>query len=195
MSCTLVVKLLFTIKSSKMKKLLFAISTILVALNSYSQEGPLDKGQVIINPGVGLGSYLGTKSETYKVPPLSVSVEYALSDQVTIGGIAGYYASKYVNRRLDLDYTYSHKVFGARLNYYYDIGKKLDLYGGAGLGYNVVGFKTSYDDNLFDDDLSTSGVFYTLHVGTRYHFSKRLGAFAELGYGFAILNFGLSLKL
>lgn len=177
-----------------------AICTIIFVAymaTSFAQEGPLTKGDVKVNAGIGIGSFLGSKNETATVPPLSISIEYALNDAITIGGIAGYYASEYRYKSSFYSYHYqfTHKLLGARLNYYYDLGEKLDVYGGGGLGYNIVGFKTKSSSSSLDDyDASESGIFYTLHVGGRYNFSKKMGAFAELGYGFTALNLGLTIN-
>ena len=43
--------------------------------------------------------------------------------------------------------------------------------------------------------VATSGINWTLFLGGRYFFTEKIGAFAELGYGFYNLNLGVTFKL
>ena len=42
---------------------------------------------------------------------------------------------------------------------------------------------------------SVGGLVYAGFIGARYYFTPKLAAMAELGYGIAILNIGVSFKL
>jgi hypothetical protein len=90
------------------------------------------------------------------------------------------------------------KVFGfyGRLNAHLPIGDKLDIYGGAGLGYlykidnynddNPAGSTTSHKTSVLDFD-------YQLTVGARYMVKDHFGLFAEAGHASTIGQLGITL--
>lgn len=74
--------------------------------------------------------------------------------------------------------------------------ENLDLYAGLMASYNLLNY--SYEDNSGFNSGNTgnfgNAAGLTLFAGARYYFSDNLAAFAELGYGVAYLNLGISLK-
>lgn len=169
-----------------MKKLvlLFAVALVsysVVSAQAYTQDSK------ILNIGLGLGgSYTSGKAS---IPPLSVSFEKGITDKISIGGTAGYASSKYEAYGFKSEYTYI--LIGARGSYHFYNTDKIDAYGGAMLGYNVVSAKVTG----LGSAASASGLAYAGFVGGRYLFTEKLAAFAELGYGVSLLKVGVSLSL
>jgi hypothetical protein len=65
-------------------------------------------------------------------------------------------------------------------------------YGGAMLGYNIVGVDYKGPGNATSD---LSAITYTAFVGARYHFTSNIGAYGEVGYGVSLLTLGLTYRL
>lgn len=161
------------------------------------------KGQQDLHIGVGLGSTFYGSGYSSILPPINLSYEKGITENIGVGGYIGYASSRYNSSILGSDYywRYNDIIFGARGAYHYDLFKspKLDTYGGLMLGYTYS--KTSFHSNdpLLNGNSYTApsggGFTWSGFVGTRYQFKPKLGAYAELGYGISWLNLGLRLKL
>jgi hypothetical protein len=186
-----------------MKKLIF-VFTVAFSLISYSakaQETFL-KGDKVINLGIGLGSYIGYSGADFSTPPVSLSGEYCVKDglineraSIGVGGYLAYTGSK-VSLLDDYDYGwwYRYYVIGARGAFHYMVAPKFDAYAGVMLGYNIVSLSWYGDSNYKSDGNATSAAAYSTFVGARYLFTENIGVFAEVGYGIAAIELGLSLK-
>lgn len=151
-----------------------------------------EKGNIDVNVGFGLGSTIGAGKT--QLPPLSLSVDYGYSDQISIGGYLGYTSSKDEFPILNYSWKFSYLIIGVRGAYHLDLVENLDTYAGVMLGYNIASAK-------FEGSLSgipepkVGGIAYSGFAGARYHFNEKLGVFGELGYGISFLNLGLTMKL
>lgn len=185
-----------------MKKQLLTLCAILMIGTIVSaQEGSFNKGDNLINIGIGLGSpFFGSGySASLPINP-SVSFEHGVNDVISIGGQISYASAKYTyNGYGYYDESFSFKqsatYVGFRGSYHFNealsLADKWDLYGGASLGYVIV---SASDVNGYDY-ASASAFGYGLYGGGKYFFSKRTGIYAELGYqSLSFLNVGLSLK-
>ncbi|MBK5213585.1 MAG: outer membrane beta-barrel protein [Flavobacteriaceae bacterium] len=162
-----------------------------------------EEGDIVANFGVGVGGYyaMGSGYST-KIPPIELSGEYFVMENLSVGGFIGGSKSEYelkvpgYNDYETLSYTYFN--IGLMGNYHFVNQEKFDVYAGARLGY--VNLSLKYDEDEFKhgevDALSArgSGVLAGAHVGGRYFFTNAFAANAELGYGVAILKVGISLK-
>ncbi len=159
-------------------------------------EGFADvKGVNLLNAGVGLGSYglYGTGGL-----PLTASFEHGFTKNISAGVNLGFIQKKYADY-----WKYTYFIFGARGSYHFNEvlkinNPKLDVYGGLGLFYRRYSFNhKAVDGDELDVDYKASGgdVDFALHAGTRYMFSDKVGAYAELGYGISPLQLGISFKL
>jgi hypothetical protein len=162
------------------------------------------KGQQDLHFGVGLGSTFYGSGYKSVLPPINVSYEKGITENIGVGGYLGYASSRYnYNGFGDYNYhwTYNYIILGVRGAYHYDLFKnpKLDTYGGIMLGYNIARAKFHSNDPYVNESNYTAssggGITYSGFLGARYQFKPKLGAYAELGYGVAILNLGLRLKL
>jgi hypothetical protein len=160
------------------------VFSLLVSTQSFGQLA-VDKGTKFINLGVGLGGYGGIVYGGGSVA-LAGSFEAGVAKNITVGGIASFRSFSGIG---------SYYSIGARGSYHVNellnlSDEKLDLYGGLGLVYSGFSYKDTYLSGY-----SYGGVDLTLHLGGRYFFSNNLGGFAEVGYGIAPLQVGVTFKL
>ena len=175
------------------KALLLTCSLILMVgvANAQYQQGQLD-----FNLGLGLGNTFGAAgSATF--PPINLSGDYGVTDNISVGGLIGYTAYKedFSFFGGSGSWTYTYLIIGARGAYHFDVSEDFDLYAGAMLGYNVA--SVNYEGTaLFGvTEPSVGGVAIGIFGGARYHFSENLGAFAELGYSVGYLNLGATYRI
>jgi len=129
--------------------------------------------------------------------PLMGKFEYALRDEIGIGGVldCAYRQWKYTSA----GHQYRDKAFGIGVSAlaYYHFNKlipvrKLDVYGGVGVNLSHVAYKddfTGHTDNYID-------VLPALVVGARYYFRPNFGPYFELGRSnYSWGNLGLSFSL
>ncbi len=170
-------------------QVLFLVITLCFLASSTAWAQSFQKGDKMLNLGVGLGSQFavaGAKS----IPPVGLSFEVGLSDKFSLGAYGGYATAKVATGMGDWNYNYI--LLGGRGSYHFDFGvENLDPYAGALLGYNIASVSTT--SNL--PTASAGGLIYGGHVGARYYFSPSFGVFAELGYGIAWLNAGIVIKM
>jgi len=193
-----------TLKQNHMKKIAAIIFLTVFLLPSLkAQESTFNLGDQVVNIGIGLGSLyaIGTYYKT-TVPPISISYEKAIVDEIIdkgvigVGGYLGYtsYKYHYVYSTYDYGWKYTNIVLGARGNFHYPLVDNLDTYLGVLLGYNI---RISREFGTFADDISPDhgSLAFAGYVGARYYFSEKFAAFTELGYGISYLTLGISLKL
>lgn len=165
---------------------LFAVMMALGTLFSFGQA--YEQGDKLLNIGVGLGSQF-MASGAKGTPPVGLSLEFGVSDKISVGAYGGYAGAKVETGMGDWKYNYI--IVGGRGSYHFDFGvENLDPYAGVMLGYNIASVST--DTNL--PTASAGGFIWGAHAGARYFFSPKFGAFAEVGYGIAWLNVGVALK-
>lgn len=178
-----------------MKRTIFLIMGVLITTFSYAQQ--FQKGTTVVNAGIGLGTALGGLGKAR--PAISLSLDRGVwpvggPGVISLGGYLGNTGYKYSSGGYTAKWNYF--IVGARGAYHYNgfsSVPKLDIYGGAMLGYNIVNY--SSDGN--DVDISNSygsGIGLSGFLGGRWFFTERIGAYAELGYGVSVLNAGLAIK-
>lgn len=159
-----------------------------------------EQGSKLLNVGIGLGSTFTAAGLNSTLPPIGLSLEYGLTDKISVGGYLGYAgASQEVPTFFGTwKWNYSYIIVGARGSYHFDLGvDKLDPYIGALVGYNVASVTSEKPAGYTGPELTgaaAGGVVIGGHLGARYMFTEKIGAFAELGYGVAYLQLGLAAK-
>ncbi len=178
-----------------LKKVFLAVLALVGSASLANAQEIFSKGTSAVNVGVGIGSYLSDLS----IPPLSVSLDYGVADNlingnngsISLGGYIGYTASSstYFGSKFNASYT----ILGARGAFHYQFIPKLDTYAGLMLGYNIA--SSSWSGVEYNTHASaSSGVALGGYFGARYFFTENIGAFAELGYSIAYLNLGATFK-
>jgi hypothetical protein len=176
-----------------------------LALAGHTQE--FQKGTNILSAGIGLGSSILSYSGASQTPALSLQYERGVWDiggpgVISLGGYVGYKGYSYSAGEQNYNYSenWHYTVVGVRSAYHYNglDAKKLDLYGGLMLAYNLLSF--SYSDNTGSGTIAGSSGSYgstvglSLYVGARYFFADHFAVLGELGYGVAYLNVGIAAK-
>ncbi|WP_288333546.1 hypothetical protein [uncultured Porphyromonas sp.] len=175
------------------KKVFLAALALIGSVSLANAQEVFHKGTTAINAGIGLGSYYSGIT----IPPLSVSLDYGVADNlingnngsISVGGFAGYAASSHTYGAYKT--TFSYIALGGRGAFHYQFAPKLDTYAGLMLSYDIV--SSNYD--AFANYIKTSHVDWSIFLGGRYFFTEKIGGFAELGYGFYNLNLGVTFKL
>lgn len=157
-----------------------------------SAQARYDKGDVLLNAGIGLGYYFAGGV------PVLVSAEFAVNDVFSIGPYLGYTSYNYNWGFGGYRWRYTFFDIGARASYHFSElfeirNEKVDIYGGAFLGFVI----SSYSGDEFSgyNDPYSGGVRLGIHAGARYFFSEKVAGYGELGYGIAPLSLGLTFKL
>jgi len=185
-----------------MKKLLTIFAIVISSISALqAQESMFNLGDKVVSLGIGFGSTLYTGSYYSRgVPPVSISFEQAVKDEVLekgvigVGGWLGYTSYKY--DYLGWGYKYSNFIIGALGSFHYPLVDKLDTYVGIGLGYNIASaneFGTL--PGGYDYSVSSGGIVFAGMVGARYYFADKFAAFAQAGYGISYLTIGVSIRL
>jgi len=182
-----------------MKKLLF-ILTVFVLTFSQSAKAQYENGDVLVNVGLGLGSYYATGSGfSTTLPAIEVGPEFFVAEEFSVGGFIGVYLAKYKFGYFESKYNYMN--IGALGNYHLVNTSQWNVYAGARLGY--VNEKVS---NVTEDDPENgnfnssvdgrgSGVLFGIQLGARYFLIESIAINAELGYGISILKVGVTVSL
>lgn len=182
-----------------MKRKFTLLVIALVLAFSVGAQNTFNKGDKVVNLGIGLGStlYSGTY---YKglIPPVSASLELGIKDKLFddksslgVGAYLGYASSRY--KYGSWGWNYTDIIVGARGSLHYQLVDKLDTYGGA-----IAGFRISTSKAIGTPTVNAStggGIVLSPYIGGRYYFSEKLAGMAEIGYGIAYLNIGIALKL
>ena len=171
------------------------------AINTNSQE--FEVGDKLINAGIGFGAtwYSGTFYKT-TLPPIFVSADVGFRDDIGPGvlGLGGYlgmssYKYEYAYYLGNWGWKYTSIVIAARGTYHYDLIDNLDTYGGVLLGFRILSAKFFGDETWSTGSASSSGLAYSFFVGGRYFLSDNFAVLAELGYGIAWLQLGITIGL
>jgi hypothetical protein len=186
----------------KMRNLL----VIVLILGSFAalNAQPVEKGDKILNLGIGLGSTLYSGSY-YKstIPPVSASLEVVIKDDLFndkgalgLGGYIGYtgFKSEYAWGNDYYGWKYTNIIIGPRGYLHYNFLDKLDTYTGLLIGYWISTNKEYGTIQSGYTAGSYGGVTWSWFAGGRYFFSDNFAGMLELGYGISYLNIGVALK-
>jgi hypothetical protein len=177
----------------------FVIFSFFLAVRVHAQA--FEAGTNVVSVGLGLGSSIADYTYGTQTPGISASYERGIWEAgpgvISLGGLIGYKGYRYAvfdNNNSYVD-KWNYTILGVRGAYHYTglSVPNLDLYGGVMLSYDNLSYSTTYNGPNAPS-FGTSSVELSLFVGGRYYFAGNLGGFAELGYGVAILNLGLSYK-
>lgn len=156
-----------------------------------SGQGRYDKGDFLLNAGIGLGYYYAGGV------PLLVSGEWAVNDVITVGPYLGYTSYSYRWAGYGR-WKYNFIDIGVKGSYHFNevfeiTDERIDVYGGLSLGYLISSY--SGDDFFGVNDPYPDVFRLGIHIGARYFFTEKVAGFGELGYGVAPLALGVTFKL
>jgi hypothetical protein len=167
------------------------------------------KGDQTLSATLGIGSLVYETNATSTVPPLTLAYDYGYNENISLGGLVSYTASKYewndsyLGNEYGYKWTWSYFVIAARGSYHYDLfhSSNVDTYGGLILGYDIASSSSEYTGDWGGyyggepSAASSGGLIFGGYVGARYFFTPKFAAQAELGFGLAVLNIGVAYKL
>jgi hypothetical protein len=161
-----------------MKKLILMLAIGVASLVSYQASAQFAKGDNLLNLGIGVNSYYSGGI------PIGASYEYGITDDISVGVGVDYLSYNYTVS--STKFGFSILYLGARGSYHFNRllnlnVEELDLYGGAQLGFRNFTWKDTY--NGTSGDSYNSGAYFGIHVGARYYFKPKFGAFLEVGAG------------
>ena len=183
-----------------MKRIIFTlILATFLGIETRAQE----KFGNTLNLGFGVGYY----GYYYAAPALNLNYEFDVFRNFTLAPFVG--VSTYRNYRYwgnhDLNYPYRDYYYretiipiGVKGTYYFDellkASEKWDFYGAISLG---VAFRSvTWDNGYYGDRVVTnyaSPLFGSLHIGTEYHASARVGLFLDLSTGYSTIGLAFHL--
>ncbi len=149
----------------------------------------------VLDVGIGFGSSIySSGSYSMGIPPLSISYEKGIKDDIiekgvfSIGGYLGVSSYKYSITGSSA----SDIIIGARGALHYPLiqDPKLDTYLGLMVFYNIESWSAKNSENE-----SNGGPGWSIYLGGRYYFDKKISGFVELGYGISYLTVGVGFKL
>lgn len=175
------------------KKLIFA--SLLLVLNKAGYSQAYYQGVKLINARVGLLSTLAKGAEKSTVLPYVASLEYGVSEEISVGLFGGY--SQTSSERDGLKYIYDYTFFGANAAYHFETIEKLDVYAGLNLGYNIGKGQVELPTNYMGGPVTANkqgGILLGGFAGARYYPIENLGLGIEIGSSIAYFQTGLTIK-
>ncbi len=146
--------------------------------------------------GVGVNGLYGAESP----PLLSVSGEYGVNKNVSVGALIGRASATERTAFFDeaIEWRFGYTLIAARASYHLrEVAKndRLDPYIGAAVGYNRVSVEAKGSFISSEPFGADSYALYGAYAGARYLLNERVAGFVELGFGISQLSAGLSMRL
>lgn len=169
--------------------------SLVLAIGNSNQATAQEKYGNTLNIGLGLGYY--GYLDGVSTPFITANYEFDVARQFTLApsiGFASFRSARYYGDR----YYYRETVvpIGVKGTYYFDrlldAGPNWDFYLAASLGANI--HRVVWDDGYNGDRgvyRAASPLFLDLHIGSEYHFNRKLGMFLDLSTG--VSSIGLAI--
>jgi len=151
-----------------MKKVFVVLAVVLVVSGLASASSKeFSKGRFFLTPQVGFASFAGGI-------PLGVNAEYALSENIGIGGTA--MAQFWSDTWGSMTWI----MLSAEANYHFIklAADKIDLYAGVGLGYGI--YSVSYTGMYSAGGTGASNLILEPIFGGRYYISPKMAVSLRL---------------
>lgn len=172
------------------KNLIMSVAVVLLAIvgaSNANAQNVVQKGSSLVNVGLGI---------TNNLLPIYGAYDYGIADNLwdensafTLGAGAGLY----------LGNGFGGFFVGPRAALHYHFVPQLDTYFSLMLGYHnytVQSTKvTIAGETTKIGGASVGGFAWGTHLGARYMFTPKVGAYAEVGYGYSYLNLGVTFRL
>ncbi len=164
-----------------MKKICLVSILLFMGIFSLSAQSRITKDEMQINAGFGF-SNTGL--------PVYAGLDYAIHQDITIGGqlIYKHYKDKF--KFEEISYKYNLNMFGLLINANYHFNTLIhipdpwDVYAGINIGYVTVSSSGDYHGNI------SSSTGLSFQIGARYFFSEQWGVNLELMGGNDVVGSG-----
>jgi hypothetical protein len=190
-----------------MKNLLILTILALGFSVSLSAQTTFNAGDIEFASGIGIFGTFAKDGADINVPPLSARLGVRVSPKFSLAAYAAYSASELNGieqadgsiKNVENEFT----ILGLRAAAHNNPRENLDVYGGIMLGYNIPNVNETVNGAPKSDEIdgpsfsrpAENEFTYSAFVGAAYYPVKKLGIFAEVGYGISILSTGVTLKL
>lgn len=161
---------------------------LLASASGTARGQSFQRGDVLVNAGIGLNSFYSGGV------PLGGTLEFGVSDKVSIGPAADVVSSRVAGTRYTALYVGGRGALhlGELLDVQND---RVDIYTGLTLGYRLFFWNTTQTSTITDNRFGR-GVYYNGFFGGRLFLTPTLGGFAEFGLGGATnIRLGVTFKL
>jgi hypothetical protein len=164
------------------KLLLVSITFILLTGDSkYLMAQAHERGNVFTNAGIIWGMRGYNYSDISSNVLANLSMDYALSESVSLGAQYG----KSLFNRENGSFDNSMSLYAVRLGFHLSSSDYFDPYINLSLGTMTNNYNSYY--GIVYDNYTVLGV----NLGTRYMFKKSFGIFGDVGIGMGSISFGL----
>lgn len=173
-------------------------SGLFAAKNATSSSAPsgnaFRKGALYVGGGLGLGSGLGYLGGV----ALMANAEYAVTNEIGIGGTIGYWGYSESLSSAGYNTKYSYTIIPIVVSGAFHLPMKvsnLDLGVGVSLGYYLV--SSSIDTNVTGvgyASASGSGIAWGIFGLARYFINDTIALRGKIGYGITILEVGVDFR-
>jgi len=145
-------------------RFIFVLCILSLVTSVFAGEQEFSKGKLFLTPQFAYYSY---------APNLGLSVEYAVTDNIGIGGscMFAFWSDEF------LDVKISETLITPSAEAYYHFtniqAEKLDFFAGLSVGYSIFSWSWDIGDTTWSD-AGSSGLFLSPILGARYYLSKKL---------------------
>lgn len=184
--------------------LLLSFFSLLFAQTTAAQHGRAPERYLDVNAGIGiLPTYLKDAGRAL-TPPLSLSADYKLAKNFSLGAFAGFSITETGLRALrdggTAKWRNSTSLLGLRFAARSRPMGPWEVYGGMSLAYahaNIEIMEGQLEKVKNENGLQENSgrMIYAGFFGSRYRLTPRLGVFGELGFGISLASVGLSVRI
>lgn len=145
-------------------QIIIVLCVLVMATTAFAGEQEFSKGKLFLTPQFAYYSY---------APNLGVSVEYAVTDNIGIGGsfMLAFWSDDFAGIKI------SESLITPSVEAYYHFTKiqaeKFDLFAGLSIGYSIFSWSWDIGDSKWSD-AGSSGIYLSPILGARYYLSKKL---------------------
>lgn len=182
----------------KLKHIILSLAVVALGVFTTQQA----KAQEVFHKGTQTASVLlGMSSTGFSnviVPPILLNYEYGVADNIfnngngSIGVGAVLVYSAIGTRIADLRTTTHSTTIGPRGTLHYQFLDKLDTYWGLTLG--ILLHSTTSVTEAGSRSGFSAGFGWGSQLGARYYFTPNFAGNLELGYGYSVVNLGITYR-
>ncbi|MCB0588426.1 MAG: hypothetical protein KDD06_24245 [Phaeodactylibacter sp.] len=184
--------------------LLLSLIFLFLSQLSYAQHRRVQKNYIDINAGIGLLPTFVKDAGKVKTPPLSLSADFKLARNFSLGAFAGHSVTETDLRVLRgggaAKWRNSFSLVGLRMAARSRQMGPWNIYGGMSMAYaySHIDMMEGQIEKVKEEKgikESSGRLAFSGFIGGRHSFTPHLGMFGELGFGISLVSFGLSLRI
>ena len=184
--------------------MLLSIFILFLSQTANAQHRRAPKKYVDINAAIGLLPTFIKDAGKVKAPPLSLSADFKLAKNFSLGAFAGFSVTETDLRRMidggTAKWRNRFSLFGLRLAAQSSLQGPWNIYGGMSIAYthsNIDMMEGQFEKVKEEKGIKENSgkMVFAGFIGGRHSFTPRLGMFGELGFGISLVTVGLSVRI